>query len=40
MYENDFAVDFTAKPVTITDSATGIKLYSTSKFISRTLNLM
>lgn len=34
MYENDFAVDFTAKPVTITDSATGIKLYSTSKFIS------
>lgn len=34
MYENDFAVDFTAKPVTITDSTTGIKLYSTSKFIS------
>lgn len=34
MYDSDFAVDFTAKPVTITDSATGIKLYSTSKFIS------
>lgn len=39
MYENDFAVDFTAKPVTITDSATGIKLYSTSKFISENAKL-
>ena len=39
MYESDFAVDFTAKPVTITDSATGIKLYSTSKFISENAKL-
>lgn len=39
MYENDFAVDFTVKPVTITDSATGIKLYSTSKFISENAKL-
>ena len=29
-----FGVDFTATPVTISDNATGIKLYSTSKFIS------
>lgn len=39
MYESDFAVDFTTKPVTITDSATGIKLYSTSKFISENAKL-
>lgn len=39
MYDSDFAVDFTAKPVTITDSATGIKLYSTSKFISENAKL-
>lgn len=33
-YDYTFGVDFTATPVTIADNATGIKLYSTSKFIS------
>ena len=33
-YDYTFGVDFTATPVTISDNATGIKLYSTSKFIS------
>ena len=33
-YDYTFGVDFTATPVTISDNVTGIKLYSTSKFIS------